>query len=79
MKKFGLNYEIHKSLKETNSNIVFFHGLTGNTKRWTTYIDDLKNKHNLILIDLIGHGQSDFPDDIKKASHQNPKQKKLKI
>jgi len=73
--KFGLNYEFHKSKNPQAKTMVFLHGLTGNTKRWTTYVNDLKNDNNLILIDLIGHGQSDFPDDLKDFSPQSQAEK----
>lgn len=43
--------------------LFLFHGLTGSGVRWrdTGYVAGLQNRHQVILIDARGHGQSDKP------------------
>lgn len=45
--------------------IAFIHGGTGNLNSWRTYgyVELLKDKYTLILIDARGHGESDKPHD----------------
>ena len=38
--------------------IVFLHGFGGNSKMWSRQIRYFKNKYNLLVIDLPGHGKS---------------------
>ncbi|OXA86774.1 alpha/beta fold hydrolase [Flavobacterium hercynium] len=39
--------------------IVFLHGFLENKKMWTEYITLLEKNHQVIAIDLLGHGDSD--------------------
>ncbi len=39
--------------------IVLLHGFLENKKMWKTYIDLFSEKHRVITIDLLGHGESD--------------------
>lgn len=38
--------------------LVFLHGFGGNTNMWKKQIDSFKEKYNLLILDLPGHGQS---------------------
>ena len=38
--------------------LVFLHGFGGSTKMWKRQIDQFKEKYNLCIIDLPGHGKS---------------------
>ena len=38
--------------------VLLIHGLGGSTKTWKYQINSLKDKYNLILVDLDGHGNS---------------------
>ncbi len=53
-----LHYEIHSSTAEHAQWILFIHGAGGSTRTWRKQIDTLKEKFNLLLIDLPGHSQS---------------------
>lgn len=53
-----LNYEIYPN-KQTDSWIVFVHGIGGNTLTWKKQIADFSEKYNLLLLDLPGHGKSE--------------------
>lgn len=39
--------------------IVLLHGFLENKKMWKTYVDVFSEKHRVITIDLLGHGESD--------------------
>ena len=38
--------------------LVFLHGFGGSTKMWKRQIETFKNKYNLLVLDLPGHGKS---------------------
>ena len=38
--------------------LVFIHGFGGSTKMWKRQIDSFKDKFNLLILDLPGHGKS---------------------
>lgn len=47
----------------TGAPVVFIHGFGGSLDTWRYVTDDLKTNHQLILLDLKGHGLSDRPGD----------------
>ena len=57
--------------------VVFIHGIGGSTKTWKKQIDDFSQNHNILLLDLAGHGNSrdeksdhnllNIPQEIKKV------------
>jgi esterase len=56
-----ISYEVKRSLNGSSKYpIVFIHGLASNRTRWNEFISDttLIQAHDLISIDLRGHGQS---------------------
>lgn len=56
-----IHYEVHGE----GEPLVFLHGFTSKIQQWKFcgYVDELKKSHNLVLIDLRGHGKSDKPHD----------------
>ena len=38
--------------------VTFIHGAGGSSSIWYKQLRDFKNKHNVLLIDLRGHGKS---------------------
>ncbi|WP_175640693.1 2-succinyl-6-hydroxy-2,4-cyclohexadiene-1-carboxylate synthase [Metabacillus schmidteae] len=42
--------------------LVFLHGFTGSSLSWRHLIDELGH-HQLIFIDILGHGKTDHPSD----------------
>ena len=52
-----LYYETIKK-DETSQWVVFIHGIGGSTLTWKKQIDDFSKNHNILLIDLAGHGKS---------------------
>lgn len=63
-----------------NTTIVFVHGWLGNTNWWNSQEAFLKDKYNIVRIDLGGHGKSDktrqnwtskqYSDDMKAVINQ---------
>jgi pimeloyl-ACP methyl ester carboxylesterase len=59
--------KIFYEVEGNGSPIAFIHGATGNRTSWRSYgyVDRLKDKHRLILIDARGHGESDKPHAVE--------------
>lgn len=74
----GINYKYFKNPHKKHT-LLFLHGFMGNSSIWGEYIEVLKDKYNLILIDLIGHGKSYVPKKIREYSFQNQSVKMLKL
>ena len=49
------------SRKEKSSWVTFVHGAGGSSSIWYKQLRDFKKKHNVLLIDLRGHGKSKSP------------------
>jgi pimeloyl-ACP methyl ester carboxylesterase len=54
-----LHYEVHGS----GPALILTHGYSSTSAMWKGQIDALSKQHKLVLWDLRGHGQSDYPDD----------------
>lgn len=54
-----LNYKLYKH-QSSQSWVTFIHGAGGSSSIWFKQIRDFKNAHNLVLIDLRGHGGSNI-------------------
>jgi pimeloyl-ACP methyl ester carboxylesterase len=54
-----LYYEVHGQ----GPAIILTHGYSATSQMWRGQIDVLSKDHTLILWDMRGHGQSDYPDD----------------
>src|ERR1700691_572988 len=52
-------YEVHGS----GPPLLLTHGYSSTSAMWQEQIDALSKRHKLILWDMRGHGQSDYPDD----------------
>ncbi len=46
-----------------NNNIIFLHGLTGSHNYWNSLKANLNESYRLITMDLLGFGQSPWPDE----------------
>ena len=54
-----LNYEIVGS---GNKKLVFIHGLTGSKNYWKSELETVSKTHQLLLVDLLGFGDSPKPN-----------------
>jgi pimeloyl-ACP methyl ester carboxylesterase len=54
-----IHYEIHGS----GPPLILTHGYSSTSAMWQGQIEALSKQHQLILWDMRGHGQSDYPED----------------
>lgn len=60
--------------------LVLLHGFTGSAAGWGTYLDTFASwGWRVIAIDLLGHGQSDAPDDPQRYSIEHCRQDMLAV
>jgi len=57
-------YEIHGS----GPPLLLTHGYSSTSAMWQGQIEALSKRHRLVLWDMRGHGQSDYPDDPRAYS-----------
>jgi pimeloyl-ACP methyl ester carboxylesterase len=55
----GIHYEVHGE----GPPLLLTHGYSSTSAMWHGQVDALAKDHTLILWDMRGHGQSDYPDD----------------
>src|SRR3954453_2507854 len=54
-----LHYEVHGN----GPTLLLTHGYSSTSAMWKGQIEALSKQHRLVLWDMRGHGQSDYPDD----------------
>ena len=54
----------HVDISGEGTPILLLHGFTGDTTIWELIRNGLEISHQVITIDILGHGQSDNPDDV---------------
>lgn len=74
----NLFYRYYKNSNHDHT-LLFLHGFTGTSSIWIDYVERLKNKFDIILIDLAGHGNSESPKTIEEYSFQNQAEKIIKL
>ena len=55
----SIYYEVHGS----GPPLILTHGYSSTSAMWQGQIEALSKHHKLVLWDMRGHGQSDYPDD----------------
>ncbi|MFK4720236.1 pimeloyl-ACP methyl ester carboxylesterase [Bradyrhizobium niftali] len=60
----GIYYEVHGD----GPPLLLTHGYSSTSAMWHEQVDALAKDHTLVLWDMRGHGQSDYPDDLKAYS-----------
>jgi 2-succinyl-6-hydroxy-2,4-cyclohexadiene-1-carboxylate synthase len=58
----GLNVEVAGS----GPPVVLLHGFTGSAAGWAPLVDALASEYTTLAVDIVGHGQSDAPDDVDR-------------
>jgi pimeloyl-ACP methyl ester carboxylesterase len=68
LKRDGVNlyYEVHGD----GPVILLTHGYSATAQMWTGQIAPLSKKHKLVIWDMRGHGQSDYPADQNEYSEE---------
>src|ERR1700750_3249307 len=59
-----IHYEVHGD----GPPLILTHGYSSTSAMWQGQVAALSKHHRLILWDMRGHGQSDYPDDPKAYS-----------
>src|SRR5258705_9806156 len=57
----GVN--IHYEVRGSGPPLLLTHGYSSTSAMWQGQIAALSKRHKLVLWDMRGHGQSDYPDD----------------
>lgn len=57
----GLHYNVE--IAGSGRPLVLLHGFTGSADTWQPFVERFRANHQVISIDLLGHGQSDSPSD----------------
>src|SRR3979490_1187030 len=55
----NIHYEVHGD----GPPLLLTHGYSSTSAMWQGQIEALSKHHKLVLWDMRGHGQSDYPDD----------------
>ena len=55
--------KIHYDVHGDGPPLILTHGYSSTSGMWNGQIDALSRRHKLVLWDMRGHGQSDYPDD----------------
>lgn len=62
----GIHYEVHGK----GPAILLTHGYSSTARMWDGQIPSLSRDHTLILWDMRGHGESDYPSDASRYSEE---------
>jgi pimeloyl-ACP methyl ester carboxylesterase len=54
-----ISYEVHGK----GPALILTHGYSSTSQMWSDQVEALAARYRLILWDMRGHGQSDYPDD----------------
>jgi 2-succinyl-6-hydroxy-2,4-cyclohexadiene-1-carboxylate synthase len=60
-----LYFENYSDFDRSKKTIILLHGFTGSANDWKDVASNLDKRFNKIAFDLIGHGKSSSPTDIK--------------
>jgi pimeloyl-ACP methyl ester carboxylesterase len=60
----NIHYEVHGD----GPPLILSHGFSSTSAMWQGQIEALSKQHKLVLWDMRGHGQSDYPEDPKAYS-----------
>ncbi len=58
--------DVHVEVEGAGPSLLVLHGFTGSTRSWDGVRSGLAEHARLVLVDLIGHGQSAAPEDAKR-------------
>lgn len=62
----GVSYYVHT--KGKGEPLLLLHGFTGSSQTWRTFMKKFVKDYQVIAVDIIGHGQSAAPKEIKPYS-----------
>lgn len=62
---------LHVEVSGEGPALLLLHGFTGSTRTWDRFIPEWSERYRTIAVDVIGHGQSDSPQDRSRYSMQH--------
>jgi len=62
----GTSYNVH--CIGSGEPLLLIHGFTGSISQWHTLAASLSRSHQLIMVDMLGHGDSDAPQQVERYS-----------
>jgi 2-succinyl-6-hydroxy-2,4-cyclohexadiene-1-carboxylate synthase len=60
----GINYHVEKM--GNGFPLLLLHGFTGSSSTWHPFTSFLAKSSSMVMVDLIGHGQTDSPADLRR-------------
>ena len=60
-----INVAYFPSAEKESAFVFLLHGFTGSSNDWLEIIPNLNKKYSYVAVDLIGHGQSDSPNELE--------------
>ena len=63
--------QLHVERAGAGPPLLLLHGFTGSADEWAALVAQLAAQHELIAVDLIGHGRSSAPADLERYSMEH--------
>ncbi len=66
-----INFEHFNTFDRQKDTVFLLHGFTGSLESWRELYSNFDKRFNYVGIDLIGHGKSDSPTDVKNYTAES--------
>ena len=63
-----IHYEVHGPGNGTGPTILLSHGYSSTSRMWDGQVAVLKDRYQVVVWDMRGHGESDYPKDQSRYS-----------
>ncbi len=65
----GLSYEYE--VVGSGEPLLLLHGFTGSMETWRSFIPSWSEQFQVILVDIVGHGKTESPEDVTHYDIRN--------
>ncbi|MAU08641.1 MAG: 2-succinyl-6-hydroxy-2,4-cyclohexadiene-1-carboxylate synthase [Anaerolineaceae bacterium] len=73
----GVTYHLEEA--GTGDTLIVLHGFTGSTAQWQPFVDAWAQHFHVVLVDLLGHGQTDVPESASRYRLKHVRRDLLKL
>ncbi|MCB9461448.1 MAG: 2-succinyl-6-hydroxy-2,4-cyclohexadiene-1-carboxylate synthase [Anaerolineaceae bacterium] len=73
----GVDYYVKEA--GAGETLIVLHGFTGSTAQWQPFVERWSQQFHVVLIDLLGHGQTDSPEDANRYRLKHVRRDLLKL
>lgn len=73
----GVTYHLEEA--GTGDTLIVLHGFTGSTAQWQPFVDAWAQHFHVVLVDLLGHGQTDAPESASRYRLKHVRRDLLKL